>query len=313
LLCESKGDKVIPVTVSKVLLILVLLSPLPEVAPITPVYVTASLTDKNGLFIEDLKQEEITIRESGRERKIEFMAKDEIPTIYGIVFDRALLPEFLENNRSGPAAGATSAKEMGYELIDKYLGRQSIWIGVYDRELEVALEPSTDGFTAKDTIQQIRGAHRPKESFLYGAILSAVTKMNLRHENRRVLLIFWGALDSESAGKISPLKNLLSSSNIEIFLVSFASKLGAASSALHPQMSQVGLRELAQVTAGEAYFTADHRDHLEELTRRIYNAIRTLYTFGFQAESSAEKPGALMVKCSRPGSKIRHHPTVAVQ
>src|SRR5213592_2212619 len=85
--------------------ILLLLSALPGVAPTMPVYVTASLTDKNGLFIEDLKQEEVTIRENGRERKIEFMAKDEIPTIYGIVFDRALLQEFPEDNRSGPAAG----------------------------------------------------------------------------------------------------------------------------------------------------------------------------------------------------------------
>src|SRR5437867_296818 len=193
--------------------ILLLLSALPGVAPKTPVYVTASLTDKNGLFIEDLKQEEVTIRENGRERKIEFMAKDEIPTIYGIVFDRALLQEFPEDNRSGPAAGATSAKEIAYELIDKYLGRQSIWVGVYDRELEVALEPSTDGFTAKAAIQQMRGARRPKESFFYGAMLSAVTKMNQRHENRRVLLVFLGALDTESAGKIKPLKNLLSSSN----------------------------------------------------------------------------------------------------
>jgi len=243
------------------------------------------------------------------------MAKDEIPAVYGIVFDRALLPEVPEDSRSRPAGGrgTTSAKEIAYELIDKYLGRQSIWVAVYDREFETALEPSTDGFAAKEAIQLLRGARRPKESFLYGAILSAVTKMNRRSENRRILLLFLDILDSETAGKMKPLKNVLSSSNVELFVVSFASKLGGSRSALHPQMSQAALQELALVTAGNAFFSADYRDHREDLTRRIYNQIRTLFTFGFQADSTLEKPGRLLIKCARPGSKVKHHPALAGQ
>ncbi len=286
-----------------------------DIASKTPVYVTASLTDRNNLFIEDLAQDEIVIQENGRDRKIEFMAKDEIPTVYGILFERGMLPEFPEEDRSGLLRGrsAASAKDIAYELIDKFLGRQSIWVGVYDHELEVLLEPSPDGFRAKEVIQQIRGTRRPKESFLYGALLSAVTKMNERHENRRALLVFLEILDSETSGKIKPLKNLLSSSNVELFVVSFASKLGSSRSVLPPPMSEAALKELASFTAGEAFFTSAYREHLDGLTRRVYNQIRTLYTFGFQAESTPERPGTLVIRCARPGSKVRHHPTVAAQ
>jgi len=75
-------------------------------------------------------------------------------------------------------------------------------------------------------------------------------------------------------------------------------------------MSQAGLKELATATAGDALFATYYREHSEDLTQKIYNQIRTFYTFGFQAEFTGEKPGSLLVKCTRAGSKVRHHPAV---
>jgi hypothetical protein len=119
-------------------------------------------------------------------------------------------------------------------------------------------------------------------------------------------------LDMSTAGKLKPLKNLLSSSNVELFVVSFASKLGSGRGGLSPALSQASLRELTQLTSGEAFFMSDYRDHYEDATRRIFNEIRTFYTLGFESESSPEKPARLSIRCTVPGSKVRHHPTVAV-
>ncbi|MFH1573912.1 MAG: hypothetical protein ABIG68_07995, partial [Acidobacteriota bacterium] len=81
-----------------------------------PVYVTASFVDRNNLFIEDLAQDEIEVYEDGQLRKIEFQAQEELPTVYGLVFDRAMLGVFPEDERafSPSAPGAMSARNVAY-------------------------------------------------------------------------------------------------------------------------------------------------------------------------------------------------------
>lgn len=280
----------------------------------TPIYVTASLTDKNGLFVEDLGLEEIQISENDQPRKVEFMARDEIPVVYGIIFDLSMLPERPDDDHRGTIlqiSSASSARSMAYEMIDKHLGRHTIWVGGYEKELRIVQDFTADGFSAKAAIHQMHGRRAPGEPFLYSALFSGIVKMNTRSEKRRVLIVFLDVMDSETGGKLKPLKNLLSSSNVELFVVSFGTKLGSSRGGLQPAMSQASLKELTQVTSGDAYFAADYRDHFEDIVRRLYNHIRTLYTFGFESESSSDKPARLAIRCTRQGSKVKHHPTIA--
>lgn len=277
-----------------------------------PVYVTASFTDRNNLFIEDLSRDEIQILENGNRRTIELFAKDELPTVYALLFDRDMLGSTWESYsaRSRVSSGATSSRDLAFELIDKYLGRHMLWIGVYDRELEEAYDFGGDGFRAKDCIQGLRGNRRPAESFLFGALIATIQKLSERPEKRRILLLFLDEVDIETADKVKPLKNLLSSSNVELFVVCFATKLGSRRAGrLHPQMTQGLLRDLAGVTAGECFMAADYREHLDDITRRVYNQMRTLYTFGYQSSVESGKVFTLEILCSRQRSKVRHHPS----
>lgn len=278
----------------------------------SPVFVTASLIDQNNLFIEDLAAQEIKILENGQPRQLELMAKDELPMVCGLLFDRGMLQDPWERERKDvrTLAGSVSARDIAYELIDKYLGRQVVWVGVYDKELEVAVDFSSDGFRTKDAIHQLRASRQSQVSYLYGALLSTVQKMNERVEKRRVLFLFLDSIDTETAGKAKLLKNLLSSANLELFAVNFSSKLGSTRWGLHPQMVQSFIMDMAQVTAGNAFFATDYGAHREDISRHILNQVRTFYTFGFQSESAVAKPADLVIKCTRPGAKIRHHPTI---
>lgn len=272
---------------------------------------TASFLDRNDLFIENLQQNEIEIFEDGQPRQIEFMARDELPSVYGIVFDRAMLPDVSERERSGlqSRSSATSARDIAYELIDKLLARQAIWVGAYDQDLQVAFEPAADGFGAKNAIGQLRGRRTQTPSFFLSGVASAISKMNQRHERRRILIFFLESIDSETSGRMRLIKNLLAASNVELFSVSYASRLGVPGG-LPPALNASCLRELAQVTAGQAFFSMDFYDHPEDIVRRLVNHFRTLYTFGFHSESGLDKPGKLTIKCSRPNTKIKQHPTV---
>lgn len=277
------------------------------------VFVTATLTDRRGLFIEDLDQQEVQIMESGQPRRLEFMAREEVPTVYGMLFDRELL-QHEDNQRWGSrleVSSTNAARNLAYQLIDKYVGRQTVWVGLYDRELQVALDFSTDGFRAKDAIQRMAGGRATQEPFLYSALYSSVMRMKDRNERRRVLLLFLNLVDSETASRVKPLKNLLSSSNIELFIVTFASQLGSGTG-LNSSMSRSALNELAQATAGEMFLAGDYRDHLDDITQHIYNQLRTFYTFGFESESAADAPAKLTIRCTRPGSRVKCHPNVPV-
>ncbi len=276
-----------------------------------PVYVTASFLDRNDLFIENLQKSEVEILENDQPRQIELMAQEELPTVFGIVFDRSMLPETEESERPGRQSipDSVAARDISYQLIDKQLGHQTLWVGVFDRELQIAFDASSDGFGAKNAIHQLRGRHTTETPFLYSALFSAVKKMNQRHEKRRVIILFIQALDSETAGKMRQLKNLLASSNVELFAICFASRLGGGGT-LASAATTSALKELTQVTSGHAFFTMEYRDHFEDIVRRMLNHLQTLYTFGFTSESASGEPGKLAIKCSRPRSKVRCHPNV---
>jgi VWFA-related protein len=268
-------------------------------------FVTASFTDRRELLIEDLERQEIEILENDTPRRIEFMARDEVPTVYGILFDRSLLLDEEGGYRIGnlpPQLGAGAAKSLAYEMIDKYLGRHTIWVGSYERELRVLLDFSTDGFRAKDAIHSLAAKRTSEETFLYGALFASVMKMKERNEKRRILIVFLSGMDSESAGKLKPLKNLLASCNVEVFFISFAARAGGSMTAM---MAQSSIRELAQTTAGEAFMASDYREHPDDISRRILNVLRTYYTFGFQSDSPIDKPGRLAIRCSRAGAKVK--------
>ncbi len=276
-------------------------------------FVTASFVDRNSLFIEDLNQEEVQIFENDQPRKIQFMAREEVPTVYGLIFELSLLPERPDDDYRGSTlviSGASASRSMAYELIDKYMSRQTVWVGGYDKGLKIVRDDTTDGFSAKAAIQEMHGTREQGESFLYSALVAGVMKMNTHAEKRRVIVVFLDLLDVNTAGKLKPLKNLLSASNVELFVVSFAGRLRSGRDGMAPAISQSSLRELGQATSGEALFAADNRDHFEDMTHRIYNEIRTFYTFGFESEASSDQPPRLTIRCTRPGSKVRHHPLV---
>jgi hypothetical protein len=283
----------------------------PELPPQKrPIFVTASFLGKTRMFLEDVSRDEVRVLENGRPRTIEFFSGPEVPTVYGLLFDRAILPqpseEQLPNPNDIPASMAASS--VAYQLIDQGLGRQVGWAGAYDKELHVAIDFTQDAGRIKDTIQRLRAERSIEDSSLSHALFAAVSKMSSRNEKRRVLILFLGALDIEAAARLKPMKNLLAASNIELFVAGFATSRFGDGRGLPPAQSEACLRELASVTAGGAYFIAS--EGIAGLGRRISNQIKTLYTIGFEAESPADKPASLKIECTRPVAKVTHHPVI---
>jgi VWFA-related protein len=278
-----------------------------QAAQKTAVFVTASFLDRNRLYVENLERDEVRVFEDGQPREVEFLAGEEVPVAYGLLLDRVLLPEPSEESRPYPdyISNSTAALNVAYQLLDQCLRGQAGWAATYDTEMHLVVDFTQDGGRVKQSIQQLRSRHSLDESSLYSALVTAVQKINQRNEKRRVLVVFLDVLDRNTGGKLKLLKNLLSASNVELFIASFASKSGSGRGML-PLQSESSLRDLAAVTAGDACFSA--MEGIEGLGRRISNQIRTFYTIGFESESSPDKPARLTIECARPGVKVRTHP-----
>jgi VWFA-related protein len=278
-----------------------------QAAQKTAVFVTASFVDKNRLYVENLKQDEIRVFENGQPREVEFFAGKEVPMAYGLLLDRVLLPEPFEESRPYPddISSSTAAFNVAYQLLDQCLRGQAGWAATYDAEMHLIIDFTQDGGMVKQSIQQLRSRRSLDESSLYSALFSAVQKMNQRNEKRRVLVVFLDVLDRNTGGKLRPLKNLLSASNVELFIAGFASKSGSGRG-MPPFQSESSLRDLAALTAGDACFSA--MEGIEGLGRRISNQIRTFYTIGFESETSPDQPARLTIECARPGIKVKTHP-----
>ncbi len=275
-----------------------------------PVFVTASFLGKNHMYLEDLSQEEVRVYENGQPRQVEFFAGNEVPTAYGILFDRSFLPRPFEDQVYEPSQipSAMAATNVAYQLIDQAFGGQVGWVGAYDTELRTATDFTQDSGRIKDVIQQLRGERLLEEPSLYRAIFGAVKKMSLRNEKRRVLVLFLETVDPEVGSKLKPLKNLLAASNVELFVAGFPASRTGMNRGMPSVQSEACLRELAGVTAGGAYFSK--MEGIEGVGRRIANQIRTLYTIGFESSSDSDQPSPLKVECVRPGAKAAFHPVI---
>ena len=294
------------------LLLALLFSPVADnrSAQSTAIFVTASFQDENRLYLENLSRDEVRVYENGKLRDVEFLASKEVPVAYGLLWDRSLLPQPFDDPLAGRYGipSATAAANVAYQLLDKALGRHVGWVATYDSDFRLAMDFTQDTGFIKDTIQQLRGERLTEDPVLYGALLTAVKKLSQRNEKRRVLIVFLEYLDFQTSGRLKPLKNLLSASNVELFIASFAASNVASSHGLPPIQSEAALRELAGVTAGGAYLSL--REGIEGLGRRISYQVASYYTIGFQAVSPPDQPGKLKIECTRPGTKVITHPLV---
>ena len=277
-----------------------------------PVFVTASFLDRNRLYVENLGRDEIRIFENDQPREVQYMAGREVPMVYGLLFDPYVLPQLFEEpgRDSYGVSIATAAGNVAYQVMDQAFVGQSGWLGTYGDDLQVNVDFVPDSGRIKDALQMLAVERLSREPSLYTALFTAAKKMSRRNEKRRILILFIEVLDSRTGDRLKALKNLLGSSNIELFVASFTRSRLPGDHGMPLAKSEASLRELADATAGAAYFTP--RETIEGMGRRISYQISSFYTVGFESTSTIDKPGKLRIECTRPNVKVTTHNMVPV-
>lgn len=245
------------------------------------VEVYATVTDRKGRFVTDLRRDEFTVLEDGVPQAVSAFADGEQPVSIALAVDRSW----------SMANGRLAAAQRGGRALLLELGdRDRAMLVAIGSEVEVPV-PLTSDRRAVDAALQ---ALDPWGSTaLHDAVVTAFDAIEPA-PGRRALVLISDGLERGSARTAAAVLERVRASDVLAYPVVVQRKVPAV------------LERLAVATGGQAHRAKDLAA-LPTLLRRIASELRHQYLLGYQPVRPTE-PGQfrrLEVRVSRPGHQVR--------
>ena len=283
-----------------------------EIAPL--VYLHVSIKDKNRIFVRDLQKEEVTVTVDGVPQKIEHVFAERVPTVYAVLIDIGPAMSTAMRNTLYPTL-LEYVQSFLLNVLDHRRDEEGYTLATYYRDTRWIMEPTSDEATITDTIVKLRAGEtsliRPlnEDGSVAGkAIEEAVLKLRRRGEMRKAILLFGHTIDQDSLERLPRLKQLIADNNIDLYVVTFASKVSGTGFSLPAQQTPFFYRSLALATGGELYEYAGYADRLHRQVGDYVARLHTLWTVAFRLTGlePAERPRKVEVRIRRPTSRLEY-------
>jgi Ca-activated chloride channel family protein len=245
-------------------------------------------TDSAGLPISDLKQDEFTILESGKQQKISaFNFASNLPFSVGMLLDHS------GSMKPRIAVARTAAIEFFHNIL-KPTDRAFFGAFAFDAtriapfvndvsnlELQVKSSPEADGGTS-----------------LYDAIVTGLYRFR-SIQGRKALIVITDGEDTTSRLSYDDMLNYVRAARVPIYFIGVG--LGFTDISGTSKM-----KALAAETGGVAYFIKDVKQ-LKEAYSQLEKDLRTQYLISYYTESTKkdQRYRPVEVKVSRPGVRVR--------
>jgi Ca-activated chloride channel family protein len=240
--------------------------------------------------VADLGREDFEIREDGRAQTISyFLAGDPAagaaPSLHvGVLLD----------------VSESMAEEIGFvrtaaiKFLNALEGAADMTVVDFDTEVRVA-RFSRDDFPR--LVERIRQRKVSGLTALYDAIGVYLDGASDR-DGRTIMLLYTDGGDTRSALTLPELMTLLKASNVTVYAI--GALTNQSLSGRQPQ--ERVLRQIAEVTGGQAFFPAGVKD-LDKVYDQVLAELRAQYTIGYLSTND-KRDGSwrkVDVKVSRPG------------
>jgi len=261
------------------------------------VMVDATLKNKAGRIMADLKKDDFELREDGAQQKIEIFSRDELPLTVALVLDLSdSIGPFL-----GPLRDAATTALAALKPEDE------VALFTFSTEAELRV-PYTNVKSA--IAEQISAFHAGGATNINdGIFLAAKSLLNVPPKSRRVIMLISDDVGTDAGGQGT--RDIITEAiaadvvlyNLKIPGYNPPATLFAAS--MVPGL--VNIHKVLDQTGGEIFDVQDVA-HLDSAFRALIDRIKTRYTLGYytSATGAAGKPHKLDVRLASSFGKKGH-------
>lgn len=249
------------------------------------VTVNVTITDKNGKFVEGLKQEQFEVYDNRIKQQIEHFTAGDAPVSYGIIYD--MHPTTEERTK----VVLESLRQFVKELNDE----DDFFLIAFNMRgsLKLNFIPSLEQL-------QIHLPQSREPNALYDAIYLAADRLRERRNLKRTLLIISDSADHQSRHSFNEIGNKLKSFDVQVFAVIFDENSRFSYGEIvrgerqpvfifkdASALDRAALQSLSLKTGGTAHFPAFGSSfNLYSIYKKIADEIGRQYTLGFYPETA---------------------------
>lgn len=250
-----------------------------------------TLTDKKGHLVTDLDRDDFEVFEDGRKQTVDYFAVgdgDTAPPMHlGLMVDAS----------GSMQADMRLAQGAAIRFLNLLPAAEDITLVDFDTQVRVTRYPQRD---FARLVERIRQRKPDGWTALYDALGVYLDGADAQ-DGRKVLVMYTDGADSRSALSLSETMTLLKASNVTVYAIGLVENTGSSRAQL-----QMTLRQLTEVTGGQAFFPTAMKD-VENAYERVVAEIKGQYHLGYQS-TNARPDGAwrkVEVRVKRPGTRVR--------
>ena len=251
------------------------------------VLLNATVSDPQGGFPSDLREQDFSVFEDGVRQSIRLFRHEDTPVTVGLVVDhsgsmRKRLPEVVAATRTFVHASSPRDEMFVVNFNEHVTFGLPDAIRLSNRPDELALAIASTPATG--------------QTALYDAIFQARERLKSGSLDKKVLLVISDGGDNASKHNLLEVLELARHSNATVYTIGIFDEQD-------PDQNPVVLKRLAQATGGVAYFPSELKEEVA-ICERIAQDIRHQYTIGYFSNNTKAKPGsyrAIRVVASAPG------------
>ncbi len=269
-------------------------------------FLTFSAKDRNGIFLRDLKPQEVTLTVGKQPVEVRYFGYRDVDTAYAFLIENS--PRTAKYNVSMPQFGQINpVDQVRYSLSGDYL--QSLveggaaLVAEFYKELTILQDFTGDEYLLSNALNRMtpNAAGFDKENIPVGRMIGrGVDLLRERPEKRKVLVLFTTIVDRESLGHMDEYQAMLRLYDIEFFAVSFASRPGGPGRSHPEQANAFFFKRLTDETAGRFYLTGEYV-FLSEFMDDLLSRLQHSYTLGFYVEPGEQRTEhEIDIKIDRP-------------
>jgi Ca-activated chloride channel family protein len=258
----------------------------------TLVTVPVNVTDQQGKYVGNLRQQDFRIYEDGVQQEIAYFASVDKPFIVALLLDASSSTRFkLEEIQAAAIA-----------FLDQLRPDDKVMVVTFNSKVEVLSEPTSDRNALRAAILRAKPA---RGTFLYRAVDFAITQRLNQTQGRKAIVLFTDGIDSTS--KHEAYENNIreaEGSDVLIYPIQYATSM-RINNQRRTEMKEQGdayLHDVAQKT-GARYFSADTPQNLSQAFAFIAEELRRQYSLGYypKRQAQAGQRRQIAVKVNRPG------------